>query len=523
MKALRLTGSGAFVRYGISFLWLFILPTIVSAQTISLNNPSLEGTAGSEKAAPYGWSIVEETPDIQPGVYGVTKVASDGDTYIGMVANTYIQEGITQLLSQALDSGKSYSLSFDLAFTANYSWAITYGGFAIYGGNEFGKREELLWSSGIFSHTDWKQYQAVFTPSNSYKYIIFTAYKQPGDSIKNVAGVLVDNFSSIREVIQLALSSENSCNGANGVAVARVMNNDDTYTYLWSTGDTSSTVKGLKNGVYQVTVRGLRKKTTTYGKVKVQASELWGTVSVNPLTCNASEDGIIYVAPRGGVLPYAYYLNDAETGSTDSVFTHLSAGQYKVKVTDAGGCTAILDKIDLTEPPALLVTNLAVTPETCAGTQDGKLVIRAEGGVAPYRYSVPGFVNVQTDSVMTRLAPGDYSYMVVDRHQCQVMGDFEITKGGRGCSVYVPTAFSPNGDGVNDVFRAVVHDYVTNFSIRVFSRWGQQIFESRNPDSGWNGTFKGGFVDPGGYMYVVTYTDSKGQDMKQTGTLVLVR
>jgi len=524
MKALQLTGSEAIVHYRIIILWLFILSTShVKAQIISLKNSSLEGTAGLERAVPPEWSIIEETPDIQPGVYGVSMSASDGDTYVGMVATTYIQEGITQLLSHPLDSGKSYSLSFDLAYTARYSWTITYGGFAIYGSSEFGKREELLWSSGIFTHTDWKQYQAVFTPSKAYNYLIVTAYKQPGDSVKNIAGVLVDHFSDIREVIQLSLSSENSCNGDNGVAVAKVKNTDDEYAYLWSTGDTCSRLIGVKNGVYHVTVRGLKKKTTTYGMVNVQASELSGKVNIHHVSCNGVDDGIIYVATRGGVLPYAYHLNDAATDHADSVFSHLAAGTYKVKVTDAGGCTAVIDNIDLKEPEALVIKSLTLTSESCAGAQDGKLVITAEGGTAPYIYSVPGYINAQSDSVLKKLSPGNYSYSVADRHQCQVIEDFEITKGGRVCAVYVPTAFSPNGDGVNDVFRAAVNDYVTNFSMRVFCRWGQQIFESRNPDNGWDGTFKGVYQDPGAYLYVVTYTDSKGQDMKQHGTLVLVR
>ncbi|WP_343688994.1 gliding motility-associated C-terminal domain-containing protein [Chitinophaga sp.] len=525
MKALQLTGSGVFARYRLLYLLLFILPSIHSnAQIIPLKNPSLEGTAGLERAAPPEWSIIEETPDIQPGVYGLTMPASDGNTYVGMVANTYIQEGITQLLVQPLDSGKSYSLSFDLAYAADYSWAITYGGFAIYGGNEFGKREELLWASDRFMNTQWKRQQAVFTPSNEYKYIILSAYKQPGDSIKYIAGVLVDNFSPIREVIQLSLSSENSCNGSNGVAWARVANeDDDEYSYLWSTGDTCARVKGLKNGEYHVTVRGKHKKTSTYGRVKVQASELSGSVHVSALSCNGAQDGVIFVAPRGGVKPFYYYLNDATSAERDSVFSHLAAGKYKVRVMDAGGCTAVIDKIELIEPSAIVVKNLSVTPESCAGNKDGSVRFDVEGGAAPYRYTLPGYADEQAENVVTKLAPGNYSYSVLDRHQCEVTGNFEVRKGEMGCSVFIPTAFSPNGDGVNDLFRAVVHDQITNFSMRVFSRWGQVIFESRQPGIGWDGTVKGVSQDPGGYLYVVTYVDGRGQEMKQQGTLVLVR
>lgn len=524
MKALQLTGSGAFVHYGMLFLWLFILPaTYVSAQTISLKNPSLEGKAGLEGNVPEGWSIVELTPDIQPGVYGITMPASKGNTYVGLVANTYIQEGITQLLSQPLDSGKSYLMSFDLAYAASYSWSITYGGFAIYGGNEFGKREELLWNSGKFTHTDWKQYQAIFTPSKAFSYIIFCAYKPVADSVNDIAGALVDNFSVIKEVIQLDLSSESSCNGSNGVAVARVMNDDDEYSYLWNTGDTCSRVKGLKNGVYEVTVKGLRKKTTTHGKVSVRASELYGSVNLTPLSCNGAENGIIHVSARGGILPYAYYLNEAETGRADSIFAKLSAGKYKVKVKDAGGCTAVIDKINLSEPEVLVVTKLAVSPESCISAADSRLVISAEGGTAPYRYSITGYAGGQVDSVFTKLSPGHYTYSVVDRHQCEVAGEIEVTKDDRGCSVLLPTAFSPNGDGLNDVFKPVVHDYITNFYMVIFNRWGERIFESRNPAIGWNGTFREANEEPGGYLYVLTYTDSKGQDRKHQGTLVLVR
>ena len=58
-------------------------------------------------------------------------------------------------------------------------------------------------------------------------------------------------------------------------------------------------------------------------------------------------------------------------------------------------------------------------------------------------------------------------------------------------SFYVPTAFTPNGDGRNDVFRPVVYGIAVEYNFIVYNRWGQKVFISNTPGEGWDGTISG--------------------------------
>jgi gliding motility-associated-like protein len=68
--------------------------------------------------------------------------------------------------------------------------------------------------------------------------------------------------------------------------------------------------------------------------------------------------------------------------------------------------------------------------------------------------------------------------------------------------LYVPNAFTPNGDGVNDEFNVEVRNYLT-FHILIFDRWGELVFESYDPMVGWDGTFRGKECNPGVFVYYV--------------------
>lgn len=92
------------------------------------------------------------------------------------------------------------------------------------------------------------------------------------------------------------------------------------------------------------------------------------------------------------------------------------------------------------------------------------------------------------------------------------------------CSIRVPTAFTPNGDGRND-YLYPIHAYnVSNLLFRVFNRWGQLVFESRNASTQWDGTFKGIQQPMGAYAWQLSYTVANtGKRYVQQGTSVLIR
>ncbi len=89
--------------------------------------------------------------------------------------------------------------------------------------------------------------------------------------------------------------------------------------------------------------------------------------------------------------------------------------------------------------------------------------------------------------------------------------------------VYIPNAFSPNGDGVNDIFKIETDDVILyEFNMKVFNRWGTLMFESDNYSKGWNGLFKNEVLQPDVFVYSVQYKDGDGLVYRKTGTVNLL-
>ena len=88
---------------------------------------------------------------------------------------------------------------------------------------------------------------------------------------------------------------------------------------------------------------------------------------------------------------------------------------------------------------------------------------------------------------------------------------------------FAPTAFSPNGDGHNEIFVVPVSS-VGSYHLQIFNRWGNLIFESRTPNEGWDGTYQGQSVPEGVYVWTVYATGLTGRPIiEQTGTVTLIR
>ena len=94
-------------------------------------------------------------------------------------------------------------------------------------------------------------------------------------------------------------------------------------------------------------------------------------------------------------------------------------------------------------------------------------------------------------------------------------------------TVNIPNTFTPNDDGDNDIFKAIVNGYdedLNGFSMTIFNRWGEQIFESQHPDNGWDGTYKGKPVKVGTFLYRVVVKSRNTTDRKEIlGNVNLLR
>ena len=89
---------------------------------------------------------------------------------------------------------------------------------------------------------------------------------------------------------------------------------------------------------------------------------------------------------------------------------------------------------------------------------------------------------------------------------------------------YIPNAFTPNGDGINDVFMPK-GTYVKDYEMYIFDRWGMKLFHSTDINNGWNGTVDGGttIAQEDVYVYMIYVTDSQGNQHKYIGKVTLLK
>lgn len=129
------------------------------------------------------------------------------------------------------------------------------------------------------------------------------------------------------------------------------------------------------------------------------------------------------------------------------------------------------------------------------------------------------------DSSHTRMfsvtMPGIYSVEVTNSYGCRNSDTIIFTE---KCPprIFIPDAFSPNGDGLNDQF-VIVTDGLMHFEIRIFDRWGENVFHSTDPGISWNGTYKGSFCPIGTYTYMIYTTDNDAIIRNFHGIVTLVR
>ncbi|KXK42897.1 MAG: PKD domain-containing protein [Bacteroidetes bacterium OLB11] len=88
--------------------------------------------------------------------------------------------------------------------------------------------------------------------------------------------------------------------------------------------------------------------------------------------------------------------------------------------------------------------------------------------------------------------------------------------------MFIPNAFSPNGDGQNDVFRIKAKN-IDFLYLYIYNRFGQLLFQSDDINTGWNGDYKGIPCEIGTYFYLLLYNDIDGKSKKESGDLELLR
>lgn len=106
---------------------------------------------------------------------------------------------------------------------------------------------------------------------------------------------------------------------------------------------------------------------------------------------------------------------------------------------------------------------------------------------------------------------------------CSASDDIDIRLFHTKPAIFVPSGFTPNGDGLNDVIRPILAGILNLRYFRIYNRYGNLIYETKTPGAGWDGTIKGQPQPPGTYVYDCRATDFKGDQIKVKNSFVLIR
>jgi len=250
------------------------------------------------------------------------------------------------------------------------------------------------------------------------------------------------------------------------------------------------------------------------------------TYDIGPANCLESGDGFIAVNDiAGGLPPYQYEITD-DNGLPLNNNSELDPGWYQLHLMDSNNC---IEQINL-EIPVLFNPMVEIISPNRINKGDS-LSLKASHSF-PHQVDLHWYVNdiyYLSSSQPISLKPKDdieLRVLIVDSLGCKAE-DLRFVLVYEPIEVYIPNAFSPNNDGVNDRLGVFTRDEEQLLSFRIFDRWGAVIFErtnfsSNNQDYGWDGKFRGQLMPKSEYLYQLKLLDD-GEIRQFIGTVLLLR
>lgn len=244
-------------------------------------------------------------------------------------------------------------------------------------------------------------------PNGDYKVFITDANGCTYGSIYNPDSIHIQSQAPFN--YNFSVTPANCTNGA--IAVTAITGTGvPPYSYLWSTGATSSLLTNLTGGLYSVTVTDAQGCQRTKSEHVNQSVTITANPTVTPATCTQN-DGSIITFGGGGVPPYSYLYSNGGTAQNQ---TGLSAGSYSVLVTDANGCTGTGNAYVGSSTP--ITATYTATASSCT-SPTGSATLALSGGATPYSISW-STSPAQTGTTASNLAPGNYAFHVTDANGC---------------------------------------------------------------------------------------------------------
>lgn len=314
-----------------------------------------------------------------------------------------------------------------------------------------------------------------------------------------------------------------SCAGyCDGLAVAQASGGTAPYSFVWSDGQLGDTANGLCAGSYSLTITDAQ-GCVSISQVGVEEPEQLLALSfATNIPCEEACIGTIHVQVSGGTPPFDFLWDD---GQTSSLAQGLCSGMHTVKITDSLGCESFASD---TVSVDWVFEGMVLNPpsDTIFRGQSLGLFATPLPGIS-YHWSPEGSV-VDPGAAITEARPQEnitYIMLATDGYGCTWLDSIEVVVLDVICRepyIFVPNAFTPNGDNLNDMLY-VRSSVAASIEFMIFNRWGEKVFETNNQEVGWDGTFRGRQCDRGVYVYHLEVTCYDLQIFESKGNITLIR
>ncbi|TKK64475.1 gliding motility-associated C-terminal domain-containing protein [Ilyomonas limi] len=335
-----------------------------------------------------------------------------------------------------------------------------------------------------------------------------------------------------------ATSTSETCARTDGeIRVDSIYPSSQDYTYEW-TNESGNVVAGnvlqldhLKAGYYTLYATDsnhCKQRATTIGVDSDPEPTIPANAHIAPATCG-QKDGSITIPGITGSAPlqYTWYAKEGTyIGSTQSL-VQVSAGDYYLVVKDAKNCISTsltyTIKDTLVQLPAPRYNPLEVLKgeDATIGTTGAKTgtyeLYSDKNTLLPFESNSTGVFSIK------HLIHDTTVYVLVKTPVCRSdFADVHI-KVIQKFVLLIPSAFTPNHDGLNDVFRLKYPQPVKHYRMVIYNRWGLKIFESTNTAKGWDGTVAGRDADTGTYIWSIEVVDETNTKQTYYGQVTLIR
>lgn len=337
-----------------------------------------------------------------------------------------------------------------------------------------------------------------------------------------------DSLSLRFELVGLRCAGDRS-----GQIATFIQGGTQPYRLLWNNNDTLKTLKNLGAGTYTLSLSDQNGCSLVRSAFIPTPDSLGISATVQEPTCFGDDDGRIVLSVSGGNEPYRYRLNDGAFGGS-TVFFRLKAGTYWLQVRDDNGCMSSVT-VPLAQPQPLQVDLGLDTTLLPGGRLELSPSISNAFGQLRYQWSALPLDSIAcldalcSEVEVAPLTDTRYALRVTDERGCRGNGTVSVSI-PTNRQVLVPTGFTPNGDGNNDVL--MVHGSPTYLaSIRhmaIYDRWGELVYEAEDllpndPARTWDGTFRGQPCNPGVFVWRMEVLFTDGAVVQLTGGVTLIR